>query len=369
MTTQVTVANVGPSMSVQGGISRVIGLIDAHLPPHIGFAKSSPTASSLATPVSIPRIGVADSVRDSSSLRAFSQLLILALGRRTVFHVHFAGRGSLLREGSLCVLLRLLRCQYAVHSHAAEVDLFHRWLPPICRRMLLWGLGGAGRVIVLTQFWHDYYASLLHLAPDRLLLLPNPANLPRSVPNRSGRDELRLLFLGRVGVRKGAFDVIQALAALPPALRSKCYLTLAGDGDLPRAQALVSDLGCSAHISLPGWVGADEVDLLLEQSDVLVLPSHAEGMAMALIEGMSWGLAVITTVAGGAGEFLKDGCNSLLVAAGDVPGISIAISELAQDPALRSRLGRAARETISVFGIETYIVRLSAVYEQLAEAL
>jgi glycosyltransferase involved in cell wall biosynthesis len=367
MARTIRVANVGPGLSVQGGISRVIALISAHLPSHIGFRLISTftrfTGDKEATERG-SRFG-----QGCVFLLAFTQVLVLALGRRTVFHVHFAGRGSLLRKGVICILLRSLRCQYVVHSHAADTNLFQPWLPQSCRRMILWGISGAGRVIVLTQFWHDYYSSVLGLPASRLLLLPNPADLPRVVPDRSRREGLRVLFLGRIGTRKGAFDLIRALAALPEDVRSRCHLTMAGDGEIPEAQTLAAQLGCLDLMTLPGWTGPATVERLLVESDVLVLPSYAEGMAMALIEAMSWGLPVVTTAVGGAGEFLVHGCNCMLVTPGDVQGISNAISELARTPALRQRLGNAARETMSQFSIDNYVLKLCGVYEGLAESL
>jgi glycosyltransferase involved in cell wall biosynthesis len=369
MSRTIRVANVGPGLCVQGGISRVIALISAHLPSHIGFRLISTftrfTGDKGATPSERgSRLG-----QGCVFLLAFTQVLILALGRRTVFHVHFAGRGSLLRKGIICILLRSLRCQYAVHSHAADINLFQPWLPQSCRRMILWGISGAGRVIVLTQFWHDYYSSLLAFPASRLLLLPNPADLPQAIPDRSQRAGLRILFLGRIGTRKGAFDLIRALAALPEDLRSRCHLTMAGDGEINEAQTLGAQLGCLDRMSLPGWTGPATVERLLIESDVLVLPSYAEGMAMALVEAMSWGLPVVTTGVGGAGEFLIQGRNCMLVTPGDVQGISNAISELAQSPALRQSLGYAARDTMRQFSIDNYILKLSGAYEELAGRL
>ena len=90
---------------------------------------------------------------------------------------------------------------------------------------------------------------------------------------------------------------------------------------------------------------------------------------MALVEAMSWGLPVVTTGVGGAGEFLDEGRNCMLVTPGDIHGISNAISELARNPALRQRLGHAARETISQFSIDSYIVKLNEMYEELASGL
>ena len=299
-------------------------------------------------------------------LLAFVQTLIHALARRTIFHVHFSGRGSLLRKGVICVMLRSLRSRYLVHSHAADTNLFSPWLPMACRRLILWGIGGAGRVIVLTQFWHDYYSSLLNLPAERVLLLPNPADLPKTIPDRSRRKGLRILFLGRVGIRKGAYDLIRAFAALPEDIRTCCHLTLAGDGDMDEAQILAQELGCAKRVAMPGWVGKGAVERLLVESDVVVLPSYAEGMAMTLVEAMSWGLPVVTTSVGGAGEFLEQGRNCLLVAPGDVGGIRDAIANLAGDADYRLQLGLAARATISRFNIDTYISTLSALYEELA---
>ena len=59
---------------------------------------------------------------------------------------------------------------------------------------------------------------------------------------------------------------------------------------------------------------------------------------MALVEAMSWGLPVVTTSVGGAGEFLEQGSNCLLVTPGDVLGISEALAGLARDPAFRQRI-------------------------------
>jgi glycosyltransferase involved in cell wall biosynthesis len=239
-------------------------------------------------------------------------------------------------------------------------------MPGFARRLILWGLAGARKVILLTPSWSDSYTSLLGAPEGQIVILPNPAELPDSVPDRTESGQLQLLFLGRIGQNKGAFDLIRAFAELNRAVRNRTRLILAGDGDIEAARSLAGRLGVADRTNILGWVGPLEVKSLLKTSDVLLLPSHSEGIAMALIEGMSWGLAVVATSVGGHGEFLEDGQNCLLVKPGDSHSISNAIAVLEANPALRLSLGRAARETVSRFAIPGYIATLRAIYEDIA---
>jgi len=174
------------------------------------------------------------------------------------------------------------------------------------------------------------------------------------------------LFLGRVGWRKGSFDLIRAIAGLPANIRQQCRLVIAGDGENETARALCRELGCTAEVRIAGWMSTEEVERQLAESDVLLLPSHAEGMALALIEGMSWGLAVVATPVGGAAEFLIDGENCLLVPPGEPAALANAICTLVTDQGLRRHLGDEARKTAARFDVNHYIAKLTSVYETLS---
>jgi glycosyltransferase involved in cell wall biosynthesis len=366
MSKPITVVSFGPGICVPGGITRVIDLIGTHLSGNFQL-KHVPTFTRYTGDAEVN-----PSDRGSRSgqllvyLAAIGQAIRFKFHRRTIFHIHFAGRGSVLRKGVLCALLRLMQCQYVIHSHAADINLFPQWTPGFLRHFILWGLTGARKVIVLSTFWREFYAPLFNLPESRFLVLPNPADLPEIIPDRSGRPILNLLFLGRIGERKGAFDLIRAFARIDQDVRSRSRLILAGDGDVTAAQALVDELGIANQVHMTGWISADEVQGLLENSDILLLPSRAEGMAMALIEAMSWGLAVVATNVGGASEFLEDGYNSILVQPGDIDAISTAIATLDASSELRAALGHAARETIARFAIPGYVATLRALYEEVA---
>lgn len=360
---RINVLFIGPGQTVRGGITRLIEKISGHFPERIR----------LRTIASFTQYSGSDHPERESRLiqalvyvYAFVRVIFAALvSRGTIFHVHLSVKGSTLRKGMICIVLRLLRCRYVVHTHAAEDAMFHRWVPGHLRRAIMWGLAGADSFIALTQFWGDYYARALGIPADRVLLLPNPAVLPPVQPDRTSRMGLHFLFAGRIGKRKGAFELIQAFAALPDDIRNRSRITLAGDGEVDVARELAARLGCSGQLSLPGWVEPRESERLLADADVFLLPSHAEGMSMALLEAMAWGLPVVTTACGGAGEFLQSGGNCILTKPGDIQGLASAMCALAQDSHLRARIGAEARKTASGLRVERYVEKLTALYEEL----
>jgi glycosyltransferase involved in cell wall biosynthesis len=83
-------------------------------------------------------------------------------------------------------------------------------------------------------------------------------------------------------------------------------------------------------------------------------------------EGMSRGKPVIGTDHGGHSDMIVDGENGRLVPPGDVYALTQAMRELIEDPALRDRLGRAARDRAQQFSSEAVIPRFIRAFEEVA---
>jgi glycosyltransferase involved in cell wall biosynthesis len=361
---KIKVICVAPGQTVRGGIASLVETIRVRVPDHIQFRIFATISNYLGS--DHPERGNW-LVQAAVFIRAFLRVLLVGIfSRKTVFHVHSSMRGSLLRKGLICVVLRSLRCRYVVHAHGAEDPLFQSWVPQFVRRALLWGIRGADYFITLTRSWGDHYVTAMRLPADKLLQLPNPTVLPASLPDRTNREGLNILFLGRVGERKGAFEAIRAFAALPDDIRMRARLTLAGDGAIEEARNLADHLGCSPQTSTPGWVSRQEVDRLLGEADVFLLPSHGEGMSMALLEAMAWGLAVVTTGSGGADEFLVSDLNCILVKPGAIHEIATALCTLARNLQFRLRLGSEGRNTANRFSVDGYMTKLMYLYAELA---
>jgi glycosyltransferase involved in cell wall biosynthesis len=144
--------------------------------------------------------------------------------------------------------------------------------------------------------------------------------------------------------------------------------TLAGGGPIDEYRSLAKDLGILENLQFPGWVNETEVNELCENSDVLILPSYAEGLAMSVLEGLSHGLAVITTPVGAHLEVIEPGVSGLLVPPGDVAALADALARVIEDEDLRARLGKGARNRfLEAFDVRRYAICLAKIHAGLFE--
>ena len=199
----------------------------------------------------------------------------------------------------------------------------------------------------------------------RATALPNPVEMPVRVPERSGAVPISFVFLGRIGQRKGAFDLIRAFAALPN--RAEARLWLAGDGETEAAAALADELGVGAAVQLLGWIDEDRRSLLLAAAHVFVLPSYNEALPMAMLEAMAMALPTIVTPVGGIAEFVTNGDEGYLVTPGDVEAPSAAMQKLMGSAALRQAMGERGRDRIRPLDLKRYGKTLADIYLSLLE--
>jgi glycosyltransferase involved in cell wall biosynthesis len=142
--------------------------------------------------------------------------------------------------------------------------------------------------------------------------------------------------------------------------------TLAGGGPIDDFRKLAGDLGLLDRLSFPGWVDEAAVTALFAEADVLVLPSHAEGLAMAVLEGLSHGLAVITTPVGAHPEVIEPEVSGIMIPPGDVEALAGALARVIDDAGLRQRLGAEARRRfLEKFDVSAYAERLTQLHASL----
>ena len=344
------VVHVGPGLGVRGGVSAVERLIIDFVSHH----------------VQVEHIATMEDGGILRRMRVFGTALwrihsILRDQSPCIFHVHFASRGSTLRKCIVCLMVLRTSDWLVLHAHGGAFDSFFSNLPkPLQDRVARTFRRSHGFVVLSTQ-WQEFYATQLAVHRDRIQIMINPTNPPSPVPDRSGRDSVQFLFLGRIDDQKGAFELLDAYQALPTTSRAAARIVFAGDGRVAELRRRAADVG--PDVVVHTWLEHEQRDHLLAVSDVLVLPSKHEGVPMAILEAMAYGLPVIATPVGGIPDVIRHGREGLLVEVGNQGALTAALARMVTEPALRASLGREARATAESLNVTSYGQRLLEFYQ------
>lgn len=349
---------LGASLEQNGGIATVEKLLLKYIPPEIQIHHITSHDEGTVR----HRVVVFG--------RAWLALLWYLISQKIdLVYIHLSDGGSLLRKAILSLTAFLFRKPVLMHAHGAEFHVTYAKLPSVAQQVISNIFRRCDRFIVLSETWKTYYMSELKLKADRVLVLPNPVELPVQVPHRVNRDTLRLAFCGRVGQRKGVFDLIRAIANLLVEQQQQVQFLLAGDGEIEAAHQLAKELQVDKLVTFLGWVTAEQRDRLLAEADVFILPSYNEGLPMALLEAMGWGLPAIVTPVGGIPELIRSGENGLLVSPGNLAQLSEAIQRVISDEQLRTNLGNAARRSVMPYDIKGYCSTLMNIYDMILQPI
>jgi glycosyltransferase involved in cell wall biosynthesis len=211
--------------------------------------------------------------------------------------------------------------------------------------------------------------------PTRVLLLPNVIALGTSpLPASTGRREpvqgvnshprITAMFVGRLIATKRLDCFLRALAVARKQVPELSGV-IVGDGPERRhMEALSEQLAIPpSNVTFAGH--CNNVPPLLSEADMLVSCSDDEGSPNVVLEAMAARLPVITTPAGDAALFVRDGITGYLVPFGDVDAIVDRMIRLAADPQLRDRLGEAGRRYVEHHHAGDHLAeRLVGLYEK-----
>ncbi|MFW6152734.1 MAG: glycosyltransferase family 4 protein, partial [Halobacteriota archaeon] len=138
-------------------------------------------------------------------------------------------------------------------------------------------------------------------------------------------------------------ELVEAIEELGGRLDQPFEVRIAGTGKLVDAvHALAAKY---KQVTYLGYVSEVEKRELLSGSDIFVLPTHAEGLPIALLEGMAGGNAVVTTPVGSIPEVIDDE-GALLVESGSVAELTDAMERLITDPERVDMMGRHNRAVV-----------------------
>lgn len=173
-----------------------------------------------------------------------------------------------------------------------------------------------------------------------------------------------LASIGRLSAEKGHADLIEALGLLK-ARGLHVSAVLAGDGPMKdQLAARIRELGLSDRVHLPGYVARPQD--VLNHTDLMVLPSHTEGLPNAALEALAMDVPVLATDVGGTPEVIIDGDTGRLVAARQPEALAAAVADfLAHRDAWREMAARGRAHVERHFDFQARTRALEQMYTEL----
>ncbi|HID72235.1 MAG TPA: glycosyltransferase family 1 protein, partial [Thermoplasmata archaeon] len=220
---------------------------------------------------------------------------------------------------------------------------------------------------------------------EKMVVMPNGVNHSLFVPmvEEEAREKLKnylkqkgielnlgeniILFVGYLRKRKGVDYLVEAMPEVVKKHKDTT-LFLVGEGILEKdLKRRAVELGIRKNLVFISNVPHTQMPLFINASNLIVLPTLAEGRPNIVLEAMLCGKAVVATNVSGIPELITDGKEGILVEPRKKEQLSDAISLVLEDLELRKKLGKNARSRILSLGLDwkTYGKKVRKEYESL----
>lgn len=295
--------------------------------------------------------------------KAYARIVRMAMtGKIDVAHLHVSERGSFVRKGLLLRTLRKMGVRTVLHHHGAEFEQYYASASGRHKRFIRRTLEMADVNIVLSNRLVEMISGKAPAA--KVEVLYNAVEVPAANPYSLTASNI--LFLGRIGRRKGAYDLIEAVRRLDPVLPADVKFLFCGDGEPEGIETLVEKHGLEHRVAHIGWIEGEKKKQFLHDTMINVLPSYHEGLPMTILETMALGIPNISTRIASIPEVITDGETGLLIEPGDIDALAAAISRLVNDDDERRRISEASCSLISQkFSISSAFSKLTHIYKSL----
>jgi glycosyltransferase involved in cell wall biosynthesis len=221
-------------------------------------------------------------------------------------------------------------------------------------------------LIVLSDNWKQFFSSVID--EKKIYIVNNIINKPDFVKNYSPNHSIiQFLFLGRIEKNKGIFDLLEVIKDNKNFLNNKFLLYVGGDGETNKLIEFVEKNNLQNLVKFEGWVSGEKKKELLSVCDVYILPSYNEGLPIAILEAMSYGMPIISTTVGGIPEVVSNNENGFLITPGDKQQMYEYIAYFIEHPQEIERMGRKSFAIAANFYPENVIPKLNSIYEQLLQ--
>ena len=246
----------------------------------------------------------------------FRIIFELVVNKPDVMHIHMSYKGSFTRKYMIHKLCRMFKVRDVIHLHGSEFKMWYDNTPKKqvkIRRLLR----EATAFVVLGEEWNR---RIKEIEPKtNTIIVNNTVSIPEKRTKWNDK-QYNILFLGVLIARKGVSDLLDAINMLKQDGKlGSAIFNIAGSGEEETAlKEKSSKLGLDSYVNFLGWTDGNKKRKLLIENQLMVLPSYNEGLPMAVLEAMSYGLPIISTNVGDIPVAVKNGVNGYIADPGDI---------------------------------------------------
>ena len=253
--------------------------------------------------------------------------------------------------------------------HGTDITLVGN--DPTFRPITKWAIEQSDAVTAVSRFLRDQARDEFDIERDMDVVhnFVDPERHDRPCPSciapRSSPDEVTLMHVSNFRPVKRVEDVVRVLAHVRK--RMPARLILVGDGPTAcTALQVALSLGVADSVQFTGVV--EEIEPILQQADLLLLPSETESFGLVALEAMASGIPVIASKVGGLPEVVTHGETGFLAPVGDYEAMGDHAIDLLSDQELYHRFSHAARERAGAqFSYDKIVREYERVYARLLE--
>lgn len=287
----------------------------------------------------------------------------LKSGKVDIAHLHMSERGSIYRKIKIAGLCHKYGVPVIIHHHGAEFFESVYSMNEKEKKELLNVLKTVEMNLVLSR---SFLRNLKKLVPEAKVMVLH--NAVRVLPFSTEEEKKYITMMGRMGQRKGTYDLLNVIKSLDSELDPSIKFCLCGDGEVEKVKSVIEKEGLQKRIAYVGWIAGEKKLEILGRTMTHVLPSYGEGLPMSVLETMGMGIPNIATDIDGISEVIENGENGILIDSGEPQQLEEAIREIVNNPDLRRKMGVKALETIKEkFSLKKHIRTLIEIYKEIEE--
>ena len=256
-----------------------------------------------------------------------------------VVHVHTSHQYSFYRSSLYVLFARYVwDVPIILHVHGSSFDEFITSASLPVRILQRHVFAASSEVVALSEYWADILATVV--PKGKIRIIPNAVD-PALYDGDAGPPHI--VFVSNLIERKGVRELVAAIEKLARRLPNGFEVSIAGDG--PLAGECERLAATHEEVSYLGYVTEERKRSLLDEGSIFVLPTFAEGLPIAMLEGMAGKNAIVATSVAAIPDVIDEN-RGVLVDPGEVEQLTDALETLVTDTERRTRLAENNQKAI-----------------------